>query len=284
MRSGSLTSPPENFLVVDEHAAQSNGLPVGGRVVTLLPTGARVPTVIAAVVARGLNGDDTYLSASLTGALLPSRVHPDSRAGAGLPLDERQTAAVNQALAGSGAHLVTYHAYLEAQRAHAAQQTDDAALVILGITPAYALIAVANTLVMAMARRRREFALLGLAGTVRGQIVKVAAAESAVAVVAGTVLAAVATVLVAVPQHASLNRVVTAAPTVIPWTRIGRTVALCALVTVVTASAATWRAPRRPATEAAGIREYRRLSRPAGLRGNRALSALYAVIARWHGP
>ncbi|KIF05732.1 hypothetical protein PL81_11510 [Streptomyces sp. RSD-27] len=37
----------------------------------------------------------------------------------------------------------------------------------------------------------------------RGQIVKVAAAESAVAVVVGTVLAAVATVLVAVPQHAS---------------------------------------------------------------------------------
>ncbi|KJY42758.1 hypothetical protein VR41_06460 [Streptomyces sp. NRRL B-1568] len=253
--SGSLTSLPENFLVIDEHAARSDGLSVGDQVVTLLPTGARVPTVIAAVVARGLNGDDTYLSASLTGAVMPSRVYLDSRTGTGLPLDEQQSAAVNQALAGSGAHVVTYDAYLEGQRAHAAEQTDNAAVIILGIALAYALIAVANTLIMAMAGRRREFALLGLAGTVRGQIVKVAAAESAVAVVVGTVLAAVATGLAAVTQHVSLSKLVTGAPTVIPWTQIGGTIALCALVTVVTASGATGRATRRRAIEAAGIRE-----------------------------
>ncbi|WP_406209488.1 ABC transporter permease [Kitasatospora sp. NBC_01560] len=253
--SGSLTSPADNFLVIDEHAAQSDGLSVGDQVVTLLPTGARVPTVIAAVVARGLNGDDTYLSASLTGAVMPSRVYLDSRAGTGRPLDEQQTAAVNQALAGSGAHVESYEAYLQAQRADVAEQTDNAAVIILGIALAYALIAVANTLIMAMAGRRREFALLGLAGAVRSQIVKVAAAESAVAVVVGTVLAAVATGLAAVTQHVSLSKLVTGAPTVIPWTRIGGTIALCALVTLVTASAATGRATRRRAIEVAGIRE-----------------------------
>ncbi|WP_158714122.1 FtsX-like permease family protein [Kitasatospora aureofaciens] len=253
--SGSLTSLPENFLVVDEHAAQSDGLSVGDRVVTLLPTGARVPTVIAAVVERGLNGDDTYLSASLTGAVMPSRIYLDPRTGTGRPLDAQQTAAVNQALAGSGAHVTTHDAYLEAQRAHAAEQTDNAAVIILGIALAYALIAVANALIMAMAGRRREFALLGLAGAVRRQIVKVAAAESAVAVVVGTVLAAVATGLAAVTQHVSLSRLVTGAPTVIPWTQIGGTIALCALVTVVTASGATGRATRQRAIEAAGIRE-----------------------------
>ncbi|MFJ9774292.1 FtsX-like permease family protein [Kitasatospora sp. NPDC101157] len=253
--SGSLTSLPENFLVIDEHAARSDSLSAGDEVVTLLPTGARVPTVIAAVVERGLNGDDTYLSASLTGAMVPDRVYLDSRTGTGRPLDEQQTAAVNQALAGSGAHVVTYDAYLEAQRAHAAEQTDNAAVIILGIALAYALIAVANTLVMAVAGRRREFALLGLAGAVRRQIVKVAAAEAAVAVVVGTVLAAVATGLAAATQHVSLSRLVTGAPTVIPWTRIEGTIALCALVTVVTASQATARATRRRAIEAAGIRE-----------------------------
>ncbi|MEU8502510.1 FtsX-like permease family protein [Streptomyces lavendulae] len=253
--SGSLTSPPEDFLVIDEHAAESDGLSVGDRVVTLLPTGARVPTVIAAVVARGLNGDDTYLSASLTGAMTPSRVYLDSGAGTGLPLDERQTAAVERALAGSGARLMTYDAYLEAQRAHAAEQTDNAAVVVLGIALAYALIAVANTLIMAMAGRRREFALLGLAGAVRGQIVGVAVAESAVAVAVAAVLAAVATGLTAVTQHASLSRLVTGAPTVIPWTPTVATVALCALVTVVTASRAARRATRRRAVEAAGVRE-----------------------------
>ncbi|ARF81701.1 FtsX-like permease family protein [Kitasatospora aureofaciens] len=253
--SGSLTSLPDNFLVIDEHAAQSDGLSAGDHVVTLLPTGARVPTVIAAVVARGLNGDDTYLSASLTGAVMPSRVYLDSQTGAGLPLDAQRTAAVNQALAGSGAHVMSHDAYLEAQRAHAAEQTDNAAVIILGIALAYALIAVANTLIMATTGRRREFAFLGLAGTVRSQIVKVAAAESAVAVVVGTVLAALATGLAAATQHVSLNKLVTGAPTVIPWTQIGGTIALCALVALVTASAATWRATRRRAIEAAGIRE-----------------------------
>ncbi|MER7754469.1 FtsX-like permease family protein [Kitasatospora sp. NPDC097643] len=253
--SGSLASPPGNFLVIDEHAAQSDGLAAGDRVVTLLPTGEKVPTVIAAVIAHGLNGDDTYLSSALTGALTPGRVYLDSATGAGTPLDAQQTAAVQRALAGSGAHLVTYDAQLAAERAKAAQQTDNAAVVILGIALAYALIAVANTLIMAMAGRRREFALLTLAGAVRGQIVKVAAAESAVAVVVATVLAAVATALAALTQHASLGRLVAGAPMVVPWTRIAETVVLCAFVTAATAWAATDRATRRRAVEAAGTRE-----------------------------
>ncbi|MFI8460012.1 FtsX-like permease family protein [Kitasatospora sp. NPDC085464] len=255
VRSGSLAAPPGDFLVVDEHAAESDGLAVGDRVVALLPTGARVPVVVAAVVARGLRGDDAYLSSALTGAVPPSRVYLDSAAGPGRPLDERQTAEVNRVLAGSGAHLVPYGAYLEAQRAHAAEQADNAAVVILGTALAYALIAVANTLVMAVAGRRREFALLGLAGAVRGQVVKVAAAESAVAVVVGTVLAAVATVLAAVTQHASLARLVDGATTVVPWERIAGAVALCALVAVGTAVVATVRATRRRPVEAVGARE-----------------------------
>ncbi|MGA5818394.1 FtsX-like permease family protein [Kitasatospora sp. NPDC094028] len=246
--SGSLASLPENYLVIDEHAAASDGLAVGDKVVTLLPTGERVQTVIAAVVARGLHGDDTYVSSALTGGVAPSLVYLDAQAG--LP-----TEAVNRALEGSGAHLVTYDAYLDAQRAHAARQTDNAAVIILGIALAYALIAVANTLIMAMAGRKREFALLGLAGAVRSQIVKVAAAESAVAVVVGTVLAAVATVLAAATQRASLGELVPSAQTVVPWTPVLATVALCALVTVVTASGATGRATRHRAVEAAGIRE-----------------------------
>ncbi|MFI6155321.1 FtsX-like permease family protein [Kitasatospora sp. NPDC051170] len=237
--SGSLASPPPNFLVIDEKAATEDGLKVGDEVVTLLPTGARVRTAVTAIIARGLNGDDAYVSASLTGGRSPSMVYLDREA-----VDEK---AVAQALAGSGARLSTYDAYLEARRAHAAEQTDTAAVVILGIALAYALIAVANTLVMALAGRRREFALLGMAGAVRGQIIRMAAAESAVAVVVGTILAAVATGLAAVTQHASLSRLVTDAPTVFPWAQLAGTVALCALVTLATAAGATGRAARQGA-------------------------------------
>ncbi|MGW3043208.1 FtsX-like permease family protein [Kitasatospora sp. NPDC001159] len=253
--SGSLTNLPDNFLIIDEHAARSDDLAAGDHVVTLLPNGTRVTCVIAAIVARGLGGDDTYLSASLTDAMTPTRVYLDSQTGTGQPLNQQQTAAVNQALADTGAHLVTYDTYLETQRAHAAEQSDNAAVIILGIALAYSLIAVANTLIMAMAGRRREFALLGLAGTARTQIVKIAAAESAIAVIVGTLLAAIATALAALTQHISLNKLITSAPTVIPWTQISETIALCALVTLATAAQATARATRQRAIEAAGIRE-----------------------------
>ncbi|MER6302544.1 hypothetical protein ABT247_23730 [Kitasatospora sp. NPDC001539] len=82
-----------------------------------------------------------------------------------------------------------------------------------------------------------------------------AAAESAVAVVVGTVLAAVATGLTAATQHASLAQLVAAAPTVVPWPQLLATIALCALVTVATASVATGRATHRRAAEAVGVRE-----------------------------
>ncbi|MFF9641222.1 hypothetical protein [Kitasatospora aureofaciens] len=61
--------------------------------------------------------------------------------------------------------------------------------------------------------------------------------------------------LAAAAQHVSLNKLVPGALTVIRWTKIGGTIVLCALATVVTASGATWRATRRRAVEAAGIRE-----------------------------
>nr|BFD86905.1 hypothetical protein StreXyl84_63060 [Streptomyces sp. Xyl84] len=59
---------------------------------------------------------------------MPSQVYLHSAAGVDRPLDARQTAAVNQALAGSGAHVQTYGAYVETRRAHAAEQTNNAAV------------------------------------------------------------------------------------------------------------------------------------------------------------
>ncbi|MGV9271660.1 FtsX-like permease family protein [Kitasatospora sp. NPDC003701] len=253
--SGSLTDLPDNFLIIDEHAAQSNSLTTGDHVVTLLPNGTRVTCVIAAVIARGLAGDDTYLSATLTTTTTPTRLYLDSRTGTGQPLDPPQTTAVDQALTDTGAHLVDYDTYLETQRAHAAEQSDNAAVVILGIALAYALIAVANTLIMAMAGRRREFALLGLVGTARTQIIKITTAESAIAVTVGTLLAAIATALAATTQHLSLTKLITHPSTVVPWTRITETIALCALVTLATTTQATARATRQRAIEAAGNRE-----------------------------
>ncbi|WBP85025.1 hypothetical protein [Kitasatospora cathayae] len=59
----------------------------------------------------------------------------------------------------------------------------------------------------------------------------------------------------ALTQHAALDRLVTDAPTVVPWPQLLATVALCALVTLGTASGATGRETRHRAIEAAGVRE-----------------------------
>ncbi|MEV5989107.1 hypothetical protein AB0L85_29645 [Streptomyces sp. NPDC052051] len=80
--TGTLALPSTNFLVIDEHTAQSTGLTAGDRVVTLLPTGERVRAVITAVIARGLNGDDTYVSAADT---VGTGKHSDSPAPSQTP-------------------------------------------------------------------------------------------------------------------------------------------------------------------------------------------------------
>ncbi|WP_404868143.1 FtsX-like permease family protein [Kitasatospora griseola] len=237
VRAGSAAELPADFLVIDEHAAESDGIAVGDHLVALLPTGTRVPVVVAAVVARGLGGDDAYLSASLIGAAPPTSLYLDG-------LDDSQRPSVERALAGTGAQLTTRQAVLAAEHAKAAEQADNAAVVVLGIALAYALISVSGTLAMAVAGRRREFALLGLAGAVRRQIVAVVAAEAAIAVLAGTLLAAAATALTAVTQHAALTRLLTDPSTAVAWPELLAAAALCTAVALTTAAACTARATR----------------------------------------
>ncbi|MFF0388011.1 FtsX-like permease family protein [Kitasatospora sp. NPDC004615] len=237
VRDGSVAALPDDFLVIDEHAAESDGIAVGDRLVALLPTGARVPVVVAAVVARGLGGDDAYLSASVTGAVAPTLLYLDG-------LSESQLPAVERALAGTGARLTTRQAVLAAAHAKAAEQADNAAVVVLGIALAYSLISVAGTLAMAVAGRHREFSLLGLAGAVRRQIVAVVAVEAAIAVLAGTLLAAAATALTAVTQHAALTALLADPSIAVAWPELLATAALCAAVTLTTAAGCTVRATR----------------------------------------
>ncbi|WP_073812612.1 FtsX-like permease family protein [Kitasatospora sp. CB01950] len=247
VRAGSVDALPADFLVIDEHAAESDGLAVGDRLVALLPTGVRAPVVVAAVVARGLGGDDAYLSASVVGAAQPTTLYLDGASGR---LSNGQLDAVRDALAGTGAQLTTREAVLARERAKAAQQADNAAVVVLGIALAYALISVAGTLAMAVAGRRREFALLGLAGAVRRQIVTVVAAEAAIAVLAGTLLAGAAAVLTALTQHVALSHLLTGPPLTVAWPQLTATAALCAAVTLATATVCAARAVRPAATRA----------------------------------
>jgi putative ABC transport system permease protein len=104
----------------------------------------------------------------------------------------------------------------------------------------YSLIAVANTLIIAAAGRRREFALLSMAGATRPQILRIVAAESLLAVAVGTLIAAASGLGVNAVQRLSLRQLITHPPVVVPWADAWQAVSLCAAVAVAAAVLSAW--------------------------------------------
>ncbi|MFD8706440.1 FtsX-like permease family protein [Kitasatospora sp. NPDC059648] len=154
----------EDFLVVDQHIARSDDLTVGQRVPAWLPDGTRTELRIAAVVQTGIGGDATFLSAAHTAD--GTAAHADRAWVTVEPGADRDgtAAALAAALKGQPVKTAPVSDYFDALSAKQHRQTPAAAVVVLGIAVGYALISVANTLLMAAAGRRRELAALALAG------------------------------------------------------------------------------------------------------------------------
>ena len=164
-------------------------------------------------------------------------------------------ATLRAAVRGHRAIVTPIRQYLEAVRSQQTQQDRQATTVILGLALIYALIAVANTLVMAASGRRREIAALSLAGATRRQALRFIAAESALVVVIGAILAAGAATVVVVGQWVALTRFSTDAPVSIPWLPIGAITAGCAAVAVLASVLPAWQVLRARVVELADLRE-----------------------------
>ncbi|WP_213454109.1 FtsX-like permease family protein [Rhizomonospora bruguierae] len=90
--------------------------------------------------------------------------------------------------AGLGVRLVDVPSYARGADAEEDRLVRIFVLVLIGMSVGYTLLAVVNTLLMATVDRRREFAVLRLAGATRRQILRAVAAESAVVVAVGALL------------------------------------------------------------------------------------------------
>jgi putative ABC transport system permease protein len=245
---GSLAHLGRDFIVVDERTAEGDDLTLGQKLTVWLPDDSRTTMVIGAIIQTGLAGDDTYLSNAPLADVQPSM--------AWLGLDAGTPAsAVTGALDRQAVQVTPTAAYFSTLGAKEKQQTATAATVILGISVGYSLISVANTLIMAAAGRRREFASLNLAGATRAQILRIVAAESLLAIVIGTMLAAVAGAAVVVTQRWALTKLINDVPTLVPWTDMWQTVALCTAVAVTAGVLSAWRTTRGQAIQAAAARE-----------------------------
>ncbi|MFE4355955.1 FtsX-like permease family protein [Kitasatospora sp. NPDC056800] len=122
---------------------------------------------------------------------------------------------------------------------------------ILGPALLYALIAIVNTMVMSTADRRRDFAVLRLAGTVRRQVTWMVALEAVLVVATAALLALAVTALTQYGTTALLNHRVlagqAAVPLRLPWTPLAASTLLCLLLAVASSVLPTRLAlPTRP--------------------------------------
>ncbi|PYC78685.1 hypothetical protein C7C46_15400 [Streptomyces tateyamensis] len=105
---------------------------------------------------------------------------------------------------------------------------------VLGPALLYALLAIVNTMVMSAADRRRDFAVLRLAGTERRQVLGMVALEALLVVATAAVLGLLVTAVTQVGTSALLNHRILAGQTSValhlPWLPLGGAGLLCVLL------------------------------------------------------
>jgi putative ABC transport system permease protein len=241
--SGSLRQFRGASLIVDHLTATEDGLRARQPLAVWGPDGVKRDVTVAAVAGTGLGGDVSYLSAAALDGEGTSRV--DVRVLSGTPRAV-VARALRDALARQPAKLLTRGQAAESLKSSADRSGRTATFLVLGIALFYSLLAVANTIVLAAADRRRELAALKFAGATRQQILSYVAAESILVVAVGTVVAAFAGALVLFVDWIAIHRLIGGFPVAIPWPTSGLVALACCAIGVpaATASAANamgWR-------------------------------------------
>lgn len=235
---------------------------VGGPVPVIRADGSRTTLRVAAVLRDGLADNGLYVTAANAPGARPDRVDlrlsPGSATGAaGVHGDVRTAvradvrADVRTAVRPYDATVFTREEWLAAA-APDRRTTRLRLLFLLAPVVGYTGIALANTLLMATADRRRELALLRLAGASRAQVVRLVTAEAVLVAAVGAVLGGVLTAVQLGSLRAALAVLRVPAPFVAPWRPVGAVaVGALLLAAVCAAPAAAW-ALRRGSVDAAG--------------------------------
>jgi putative ABC transport system permease protein len=244
--AGRLEALPPDGVALSREYAGFNGYHAGDRVMLALFDQRRVTARVQAVLDGGAIGPQVMISPSLAGAAAgrPQQAVVLCAPGA-------SPAAVAQRLTGElGAASVQVMPTGQWFAASTSAQGRLNRLVLVVLTaPAsvYALIAIANTLIMSFARRRRELAGMRLLGISRRQIRWTVLWEATTVVVLGAVLAAAIIGLGLTVYRAALLQAYAAAPLSVPWAALTGLAGACLVVAIVTAVLAASRLLRQPA-------------------------------------
>ncbi|WP_460066574.1 FtsX-like permease family protein [Streptomyces sp. YKOK-I1] len=228
--AGRLADLDAGSIVVTEEWAQHR---VGQRVRVWLGDGTSRSLRIAAVLATGTGESGVWVSAADAGGAAVDRVDVRVRAGA----DARAVAAGLRAVAAGlravgGVRVLSRAQWVAAARPETNRTTRLGVLLVLGVALVYTGISLVNTLVMAAAERRRETAVLRLAGATGGQILRLTAAEALTVVGVGAVLGLLVTVVNLAGMWGALCLVSAPATLVVPWSALGGVTAACAVLAV----------------------------------------------------
>ena len=247
VREGSLADLQESTVAVSGTQAAAAGWKLGSDARLWLGDGTPVTLRVVAIYDRGWGfGDVTLASATLAGHTATGlddhiliRTAPGVDAGPGLARAFPAGTVISaDGLTGELAQDLAVSSWLNKM--------------LIAVLVGYALLAAANTLIMAALARRRELSLLRLVGVTRGQVKRMVHAEQAgllgVALVIGTVIAAVT--LSAVVNAISGERI-PYVPALGAAAIIGGTIALALVATMLPIG----RVLRTPPVEGIGIRE-----------------------------
>ncbi|MFL6075091.1 MAG: FtsX-like permease family protein [Mycobacteriales bacterium] len=250
VHSGSLAelAAGRDTIAVGAQAAKATGWRAGQRVRIWLADGTEARVRVAAVLADTTAGSATYLPADLVAGHLGTALPDTAYVTGGDP------AALARAVAGQGARVIPRAAYTDAADTKDATEMWVLMGLILGIATVYTSISIANTLIMATADRRGEFAALRLAGATPRQVLRFVAAEAATVVLIGGVLGlGIAAVVLLALSGALPDRGGGVAFTM-PWSVLGAIAAGCLVLAVVASVLPARAALRARSVDLAGTR------------------------------
>ncbi|MFI2031757.1 FtsX-like permease family protein [Streptomyces buecherae] len=246
VRAGAVSALDDGGIVLPEEWGRTT---VGDPVPVIRADGSRVTLRVAAVLRDGLGDNGLYVTPPNGPGARVDRVEIRLTGAA----DATTVRRLDAAAARFDASVDTREEWLAATSPAASRVAWLRTVLVLGLALVYTGIALANTLAMATADRRRELALLRLAGATRAQVIRLVTAESVLVVVVGAVLGCAVAGVQLGTMHAGLAMLAVDAPLTVPWRPVALVTGACVLVAAPCAAlSAAWALRRRPVTVAAG--------------------------------
>ncbi|MER7582162.1 FtsX-like permease family protein [Kitasatospora sp. NPDC097691] len=225
------------------------GRTVGEQVPVVRADGSRTSLRVAAVLRDGLGDNGLYVTAANAPGARVDRI--ELRLAPGTD----RTAALADARAAArpyGATVLARADWLAVTAPPTGRIVRLRTVLVLGLALVYTGIALANTLLTTTADRRRELALLRLAGATRAQVVRLVTTESVLVVAVGAALGCAVAATQLATMHAALTVLGVPAGWPLPWRPVGVvTAGALLLAALCTAPAAAWTLRTRPVTAAA---------------------------------